>query len=390
VVLSPEELAKSITVPEERQREEYEARKDQLAVPEKRHIRQFVLSDPSTAATAAERVKTEPFDTVAKDLGGGDPIDLGSVTRDSLPPELAEAAFKPTAPGVLGPVETALGLHILSIEAIEAGGVPAFEQVREQLRNDIAVDQAMSEIGELANDLEDALAGGATLEQAASQLNLQAQKIGAVDASGKAPDGTEVAPVAANQTLRAIAFAAEEGQTTDLTELEDGSYAIMHVDGIQAAAPRPLEEARNDVVAAWLREEEAKALAAKAEAAAERIRGGEPIETIANELGLAVKTSSSFTREAGDPAAAVDRRLSATLFALKGGEVATAAAEGGHVIAQLVEVKSPEPLAGDAATVLESELEQSLQSDLQAQYVRALQREIPVSVNQPVLDSLFE
>lgn len=388
VILSPEEVASGIEVSEDRLREEYKAQKADLTIPEKRQIRQFILSDPADADTAAERLKTEPFDAVARDLGGGDPIDLGTVTRDSLPPALAEAAFAPTAPGIVGPVESALGLHMLSIEAIEPEHVPNFEDVRDELRQKVALAQAEAEIVQVANDLDDALAAGASLVEAAEQLNLQVQQIEAVDANGKAPDGSDVAPISASNVLKAMAFATEEGETTNLTELDEGGYAIMHIDGVIPAAPRPLDEIRSEVVAAWIKDEQDKALAAKAEAAAERIRSGETIEAIAAELGAQVKTSAPFTRDDGDPAASVDRRLASTLFALESGEVATAAVRDGHVIAQLVEIKAPEPAAGEEAEALQAELRRGLASDVRAQYVRALQREIPVSVDQAAIDTL--
>jgi hypothetical protein len=116
---------------------------------------------------------------------------------------------------------------------------------------------------------------------------------------------------------------------------------------------------------------------------------GKPLEEIAAGLGLTVKTSAPFTREAGDAANGVDRGLAAKLFAAKQGDVVTAPASGGHVVAQLTEIDKPEPLKPEELKALQDETRQALATDILRQFVSGLRQEIPVQTHQAVIDTLF-
>jgi peptidyl-prolyl cis-trans isomerase D len=394
VHISREEMAKSVQLSDEKLQQEYEARKDQLAVPERRHVQQISVPDEASAKTVVEKAKTEPFDAAAKEIGGAVYTDLGSVAPSGLLPELAGPAFGATDGAVVGPIESklgeeTLGWYVLKVDKFEPGRPRTFEEAKEELRQSLTGDQAAEAVVEAANQLDDAIAGGAGLEDAAAKVGLKVQKIGSVDSSGKAPDGTAVAPLAGNAALLGLVFSTAEGETSAQSQLADESLATVQVTGIQAAAPRPFEDVRDKVVEAWKKAEQDKALAAKAESLAEAVRTGKTLEAIAEELHLTVKTSAPFTRDAGDQANDVDPGLTGKLFAAKPSEVATAQNPGGYVLAQLTEVRKAEPLKPEELKALQDEVKRDVTNDVLRQFVGALGKDIEVTKNQAVLDTLF-
>jgi hypothetical protein len=81
--------------------------------------------------------------------------------------------------------------------------------------------------------------------------------------------------------------------------------------------------------------------------------------------------------------------LAGPLFAIKSGEATMAETAAGFVVARLTEVRPATPSAKpDDVTQLGATLRQALAGDIQVQFYTALRRELGVTVNRQVLDSL--
>src|SRR5262249_4705167 len=150
----------------------------------------------------------------------------------------------------------------------------------------LAVRQAIDELADVANQLDDELAGGTAPADAAGKLGLPATQIAAGDSTRKGPDGKEnAAPTRDGGPTPKTAFQTNDADDSPLTDVSNGGYVILHVDNVQPAATRPLETVRDKVIADWQEVERKKAADAKAQAIAERInKGGESVGTIAREL----------------------------------------------------------------------------------------------------------
>ena len=148
------------------------------------------------------------------------------------------------------------------------------------------------------------------------------------------------------------------------------------------------------MLAAWTADAESKASADQAAKIVDRLKAGEDFNTIAQSLGVAVKRSSPFTRDAGDVANDVPASLAALLFSLKPGEAATSpndsATNPGHIVAKLVEVQPADPAANaDAVKQAGVQLGKTLETDLLSEFRRALENEIPVKTDPAAAQSLI-
>ncbi|MFN3075939.1 MAG: peptidylprolyl isomerase [Alphaproteobacteria bacterium] len=79
----------------------------------------------------AEKSSSDP----SKDRGG----DLGFFSKDEMVPQFAEAAFK-MKPGEMTdtPVKTQFGWHVIKVEEHRVAPPPKFEEVKEEVRSDVA------------------------------------------------------------------------------------------------------------------------------------------------------------------------------------------------------------------------------------------------------------
>ena len=394
VRLSPEDLAKEIQIADDEIAAAFEARKHEFDQPEKRHLDQIVFPDEAAAKAAAEKLAAGgDFVEIAREATGGAPIDLGTVDKSGLAgsfAELADAAFATPAGQVSAPTMTVLGWHLVRVLSVEPAREATLTEHRDEVAHDLALEQAHDSIISIANQLEDELAGGATLEEVGDKLDLPLAKVEAVDATGKSSDGAAVEAVTKEPGLAALAFETEAGALSPLTDAADGGYYILRVDGITPAATRPLAEVRDQVAVDWLAAERAKAAAAKAASIVEQLNGGADIATVAAELGREVKTSLPLTRDGEDAAASLDPVAVETLFTLKQGEVAAVADGDDQVILRLTEIRAPADGGDPVATAeLRDTLRRDLANDVVNQFMAALQQEVPVSVDQDAIDRLF-
>jgi peptidyl-prolyl cis-trans isomerase D len=389
--MKPEDVAATIEVPESKLRDEYQARLDEFQTQDRRQIQQILVADEAKAKEAETQLDAgKDFAAVAKDVAdqSGDTVDLGWQTRAELPTELVDTAFALKEGEVSKPVQTALGWHILKVTGIENGTTKPFEAVRDQLTKDVALQMAADEIYKRSNEIEDALAGGSTLDQIAEKFNLKPTKIAAVDLDGKDPKGEPVALPNAEEILR-VAFNTDQGQTTRMNETKDNGYFLLHVDSVQPSVVKPLADVKERAKELWLADKRSAAAEAEAKAISAEVTPGKTLAAIAGEKQLAVTTTPAVTRSGGAQAK-LPASLVAKMFAIKPGESAVSAGPGGWYVVQLKSVETPDPSA-DAAAVkqVSDQLADGIRGDLLAQFETALRTRFPVTVRQQDIDRLL-
>ena len=268
--LSPSDLKPEAEIPEDTLQREYEERKDEFQTPEQREIQQ-ILAPTEEKAKAAEAALAagKEFREVAAEIGM-DPgaIELGLLNRKEIPHELGDIAFELPLNQPSAPIKTPFGYHILRVVKIEPGKEQSFEEAKPQLAAQLQLRQAADRIADIANQADDALAGGAKLEDLPQKFGFKLTPVAAVDENGLDPAGARIAlPVAPDEVLKTV-FATAQGESTRVTDTQDGALYVARVDQVTPSALRPLAEVRDKAVAAWQAEQKQKEAAKQAEALA--------------------------------------------------------------------------------------------------------------------------
>jgi peptidyl-prolyl cis-trans isomerase D len=247
---------------------------------------------------------------------------------------------------------------------------------------------AADELYKRSNEIEDALAGGSTLDQVAAKFQLTEVKIGAVDLDGLDPKGMPVTLTNAPEILR-VAFNSDQGQTTRMNETKDNGYFLLHVDSVQASVIKPLADVRDRAKELFLADKRNAAAEARAKEISAAVAQGKSLTAVAAENGLAVTTTPAVTRksnsQSGPPASVV-----AKMFDLKPGESAASGGADGWYVVQLKTIEIPDP-ATDAAAVgqVADQLTDGIRGDILAQFEKALRNRFPVTIRQQEIDRLL-
>jgi peptidyl-prolyl cis-trans isomerase D len=387
LTVSPEDLIADIAVGDEDVAAEYEAQKANFSTPDIREVEQVVVQDQAQAEKIEEAIKGgAAFADAVKQVTGGDPVVLGKLQKQGLPQEIAEPVFALAAGGVSAPLKSPFGIHIVHVISSEPATTKSLDEVKDQLKHNIALAKATESLDSIIRQLDDTLAGGSTLEEAGTKLKMKVTKFAAVDSSGKDDKGAETG---LRPDVVQLIFSTDSGNQSSVTPFNDGSYAVVQTTGTTPPTDKPLDQVKEQLTADWLADKQHEAAAAKAKEIAEKAKTGD-LEAEATALGLTVTKSGGFTRAKGDPENGIDQGLAASLFAVKLGDTAVGEGKDGPVVAKVTAIAPPDPKAhpDDVATLTQG-ISNQIRGDLAAQFSEALRQEIKPQVNEDVINSLI-
>jgi peptidyl-prolyl cis-trans isomerase D len=305
VKLQAEDIADTASVTDDEVRAQFDKRKDSFTTPATRTIEQLTFANKDLANAAADALKTgTTFDQLVSDQGKK-PSDvlLGTFTKDQVPDKtVAEATFAVSKEGGTTPVvEGSFGPVILRVTNVKNETAKNFDDVKEDIRKQIALGNAANEITSVHDKFEDLRGSGASLQDAASQLKLKLVTVDSIDQTGLDQNGNEIKDLPARQQLLSEVFKADQGgNPAPLTVGNDG-YIWYDVTNITPDHDRPLAEVREKAVADWTAEQQKIALAAKAVELKQEAQKGKSLADIAAPLGIAVESKSGITRSTDDP-----------------------------------------------------------------------------------------
>lgn len=392
LVLDAEALADTVEVSEEEAREAYEREIERYTRPERRELEQIMFASAEEAREARQSIDDgDLFEQVATQRGvRPDDYRLGMRTREQIvDPAVAEAAFSLDPGTVSQPVEGRFGASILRVVQVEAEETQSFTAVEEDVRRQVATDRANESLIRIYDEIEDQLAGGSTLEEAARVVGLAVREIEAVDADGNAPDGSEIDLPEADAILER-AFETDIGVEPEAVRLGDDGYAWAEVVDMASDRDRELDEVRERVVEDWRDDETRRRLTAAAGEIAQALRDGRDLQEIAEERGLEVSQAGPMRRN--ERPDALSTGAVSAIFATRQGDVSSAPAQnaGQRVVFRVTEVAVParEEVAQEQRDAIRERLAAGLADDLLTQYVNRMRDEFGVTINQTALNRI--
>jgi len=368
--LLPEMLSQTIQLDEAALRAAYDERIAEFVQPERRLVERLVFPTDAEAAAAKARLDAgETFEALVEERGLTlADIDLGEQSREDLG-AAGDAVFALTEPGVVGPLPSDLGPALYRMNGILVAQTTAFEDAREALAAEQMADAARRAIADRIEDLDDLLAGGATLEDLAREAGLE---LGTLD---YAP-GVD-APIAGYEAFRTAAAAVQEGDFPELIELEDGGLVALRLDDIIPPALKPFDSVAEDVATGWRADALARALSARAIEVKAAVEGG----ASPGSFGIAEVTLSMARN--GFVEGAPDTLLPA-IFEMTPGERRVIE---GPDFAGLVQLDTIQPAPADTPDALAtkaelaSQLQQALAQDAFEMFSTALIAEAGITIN---------
>jgi peptidyl-prolyl cis-trans isomerase D len=388
VTATPAELAKTVEISDDDVKKIFDDYRSRFITPERRHVERMPFPNLAEAQTASERIKAgTTFAALATERGVKEQdLDLGTVPKSLiLDPAVAEAAFALKDGEVSAPVQTHDGAVIVTVSKIIPEDAKTFADVAPQIRNEIAMARVKKTVQDVHDKIEDARAGGATLEEAAQKLNLPVVTYDAVDESGRDPSGKPIDKLPHARDVVNAAFQSDVGVDNDPIDA-DGGYIWYDVAGITAAHERKLDEVKDQVETQWRDGEVASRLKTKAADILDKLKNGGTLESLAADNGIKVETANDITRNKTTPD--ISNPMLEAIFHTAKDAYASAAGDKPTqwIVFRVTDIKTPD-LNANAPDMKEIDQSQARQvsDDIFGQYMAWLEHDLGTSVNPTVL-----
>lgn len=349
--ISPQSLADPASITDEALAAAYEQNKSKYSLPEQIQARHLLMK-VDAKATEAEAAKVleaiqaaetrirngEDFAAVAKELGqdgtapnGGD---LGWFEAAQMVPEFSQAAFA-LEPGALSaPVRTAFGYHLIKVEDKKPATVRSLEEVKDELRAQLAEEQATAGVQDKLDSLLIAVLGGTDMATAAAQAKLSVTDTGLVNVTDLEGQ-LGIRPIDV-QTI----IASPANKVLDTPFTTTNGFALVKVVENLPESQRPLEEVRESLVEDLTRANARTLAQAEAEKARAAFVDNQPDPAQVPE----VKVSAPFDRSGYIPELGMAIPLVKDIYAAEAGPAwlpAAYAVDEGAVLAHFDALELP-------------------------------------------------
>jgi peptidyl-prolyl cis-trans isomerase D len=388
ILLTSEEIAKWTQISDADVKKAYDERREKYATPERRELQQIVFPSAADAEIAAKQLadgKTFAQIAAERKISEND-LNLGRLTKSAiLDRAVADAAFSLPEGGVSGPIAGRFGHSLVRVVKIEPGHQRTFDEVSGELRRDLALERARTEMASMHDKLEDERGAGASLSDIAKKLNLQTRVIEAVDRSGRDPAGQQVAAMPQGVDLLGSAFSADVGSENDALSVPGGGYLWYEVLNVTPSRERSFDEVRDRVLERWRNEQIATRVRAQAVELADKLKTGGNEEATLGKFKW--QTAAGLKRN--KPAGNVPVRALPEIFALPKGGVSSS--EGDEptqwMVFRLTDISVPKlDSQSTEAKQIQDNLRTAYAEDLIAQYVGRLQTELGATINEAALN----
>jgi len=301
-----DELAQQIDIDEETVAAYYEDNKFRYLQDEQRQARHILIlfdNDEAAALTKTEdllmRIRAgDSFESLAGEfsMDGGTSAqggDLGVLTATQLPDALGAAIFSMEEGDLQGPVRSDFGFHIIRLDDVLERGPLSLEQVRGELVTELREREAESQYIDLERRLSDALFDMTDMQAIADAVGVEIGTIEGFSRSGGEPFDNNQAAIDAVFDDAVL----NDGQISEVIEIDANSAAIFRVSLHNPATRRALEDVRDDMVAVIRSQEADLLLVARAEQILAAIAAGEDFGVAAEAAGATVGEPRLLTRQ---------------------------------------------------------------------------------------------
>lgn len=385
--LTVDALAQGVDVTEGEIAAEYERIGARFIAPERRTIHQLALPDEETAQAFVAGIEAgASFASIVSQEGLQTEVtEIGTLAQDEIEDTaLADAAFGLGENGY-AVVDGAQGQRVIWVSAIAEGGQQPLEAVRDEIEQSVRSSKAQDLLFTAYDDIEEARAAFLPIEDVAERYGLEIHHLD-LTADGAALAQIGTLPQGSQQTIVNAVFAATpDMRVTPAINLGSNRTVFFELEEVQPARDLPLDEVRDEAIAAWQELQADMAVTRAAEEMVEAIDSGSDMFTVASQQGQVAQASSPFTREG----VGLQLDQSVAQAAFQGGEghagyVPTPT--GGVVVFQVTEVQ---PASAEAPSPVAQMMEANFPNLIFANFVDGLRQDANIRINEEALNRVI-
>lgn len=343
VKIDTKKLEETLAIDEKEIRSYYDMNKDYFAVPNTWTLDQAIIPTEEQAQGVYDAAKNgAPLKEAVEDITGTTSgyVGVKDVEESGLLEELKETVTAVKTSGtLLAPINSPLGWHVIRVTQIQEAQTKPFETVKAKIRDDMAQEQIIDQLYDMAAKMDDLFAGGAPVSEVQEQMDVEVIPLKPFNRSGLTNGGLqELEKFDAKEDITTYAFELFEGETSPVFENNKGDFMAVHVKKINEKTYRPFEEVRNSLTQRWTLDQ--KRLNNKA-FIREELAKGRTLQEIAKEYNKTVETKSGIRRDDRNVARFIPYTI-ANIFAAPLGEITAVDVEGGTALLKVTDFEWPE------------------------------------------------
>jgi len=260
------------------------------AASEKRGVELVQAISQSVAAKVAAAAKGGDLAGAAK-AAGLEARSIEASDKASLAKQVsaafADAAFAAPATGLQGPVQLGGAWFVYRVTKVEKIAARSLDQVRGEITEEASKRKLAALLADMRQSIEDGIGDGATFDEVVAKAKLTTTRSAPLIANGTDPDNTAFQPDATVAAVMKAGFGFEQaGDEPQVVPVgQDGSFALVSLEKIVPAAPRPLAQITEKVKADYLLDQALAKARAAATAMLPKLQKGVPMAQALAEAG---------------------------------------------------------------------------------------------------------
>lgn len=394
-VVMPDQIRAQQTATEAEIADAYKKAGARYAAAEKRGVRQLVVLDKATADKVAAEVKGgKPLADAAK-AAGLDATNFEGIEKPELArqttAEIANTAFAAAQGALVGPVKSQLGWHILVVEKIEKIAAKSLAQAHDELASEVTQRKTAQALADLRQKIEDGVGDGKNFAELLGDAKLTAQVTPALAAGGTDPENEAYKPDPAMVAIMRSGFTFENpDDDIQIAQVSpEGGFAIVKLDRIVPAAPRPLASIRDKVKTDYLVDKALEKAKVAANAVVAALNKGVPMDKALADAGAKGPPPKPFDFQRKDIADKEQFIKMAFSMQPKKARLLEAPDRKGFYVVLLDKVE-PHDASGDpmAMANMRSGLQQQIPAEYAREFIRAIRNDLKITRNEAAIARL--
>lgn len=295
---------------------------------------------------------------------------------------------------VLGPIQSPLGWYVIHLKEIKEAHTQSLNEVRDEIKDHMIESQLFDQEYELANAVDDMLAGGFTLDEVRETIELNIETLPALTRTGQSSKEKEDALHNFDKERGVIletAFSLGSGESSNVIETEDNVFMIINVQEIQEKTYPEFASVKPELSKKWSNDQQ-------------RIENRILVKETLDELKSSGKSLKEFAASKSRILSSRDKlsrgeqlespltaRTVANIFEATIGEPLIVGIDGGSAIAVVQSYHWPKIIDESAADYLElaGKVERDAKNEAILSYLTKKQNEIGVSINRALIQRVY-
>ncbi|KEC55508.1 peptidyl-prolyl cis-trans isomerase [Bartonella koehlerae] len=386
------DFVKPEDISEDEVRTYYTHNASRFITPEKRTIEELRFPTREAADNAAKKIANGlSFDDLVKAENKTlNDIKKGPLAESELPSYLSSEIFELKQGQVSAVINDLQGPVIIRVTHITPAGPIPFEKVENNIRQILAQNRAADDIRNNYTAIENARFEGTSLKELADQYKLPLRTI-TLDKTGKTIEDTILTDLPQKDLLLNSIYQSNEGADLDPLSLPKGGYLWYKVDTITPSHDKTLEEAKQEVIAQWKKEEIQRFLDEKAKNALKQLNEGKSLVSLAHILGITKQTTQPLRRQ--DSSEILGFEGVKALFSGPKGHygIVKGPVTTNRILYQIKEVTLPKDISAHTlSSDIRTNIDMMIREDLKLEMLHAANKEHPLKINSTNYNQIFK